>query len=116
MASRPAEGTRQGRVVAPIWLEVAVPTVQVRLPTVLRPAAEGNALVAVDGEAVGQVVRRLIADYPALEPNLVDEDGQVRKFVNIYLNDEDIRFLERLETPVADGDELSILPAVAGGQ
>lgn len=90
--------------------------VQVRIPTVLRPAAAGQSQVAVDGEAVGQVVDRLIADYPALESNLRDDDGQVRKFVNIYLNDEDIRFLESLETPVVDGDEVAILPAVAGGQ
>jgi molybdopterin synthase sulfur carrier subunit len=91
-------------------------TVQVRLPTVLRPAAGGQSQVAVDGDAVGGVVDSLIAEFPALEPNLVDDEGQVRKFVNIYLNDEDIRFLEQLETPVADGDELAILPAVAGGQ
>lgn len=91
-------------------------TVQVRLPTVLRPAAEGQSQVSVDGEAIGQVVDKLIADYPSLSGNLVDDDGQIRKFVNIYLNDEDIRFLERLETPVVDGDEVSILPAVAGGQ
>ena len=91
-------------------------TVQVRLPTVLRPAAEGQSQVEVDGAAVGDVVTQLIADYPALETNLVDEEGSVRKFVNIYLNDEDIRFLEKLETPVAEGDELAILPAVAGGQ
>ena len=91
-------------------------TVQVRLPTVLRPAAGGLSQVSVDGEAVGQVVDRLIADYPALETNLVDEAGDVRKFVNIYLNDEDIRFLEKLETPVVEGDEVAILPAVAGGQ
>ncbi|MGI9598951.1 MAG: ubiquitin-like small modifier protein 1 [Acidimicrobiales bacterium] len=86
------------------------------MPTVLRPAAEGQSQISVDGEAVGQVVDRLIASYPALGGNLVDEAGEVRKFVNIYLNDEDIRFLERLETPVVEGDELSILPAVAGGQ
>ncbi len=91
-------------------------TVQVRLPTVLRPAAGGLSQVSVDGEAVGQVVDRLIAHYPALETNLVDEAGDVRKFVNIYLNDEDIRFLEKLETPVVEGDEVAILPAVAGGQ
>ena len=91
-------------------------TVSVRLPTVLRPAAGGQSRVSVAGAAVGDVVDQLIADYPALEANLVDDDGSVRKFVNIYLNDEDIRFLERLETPVADGDELAILPAVAGGQ
>ncbi|MGB5756786.1 MAG: ubiquitin-like small modifier protein 1 [Acidimicrobiales bacterium] len=91
-------------------------TVQVRLPTVLRTAAEGQSQVSVDGDAVGQVVDQLIASYPGLGDNLIGEDGQVRKFVNIYLNDEDIRFLEKLETPVADGDELAILPAVAGGQ
>ena len=91
-------------------------TVQVRLPTVLRPAAEGKSQVEVTGSAVGDVVSQLIADYPALQTNLVDEDGAVRKFVNIYLNDEDIRFLEKMETPVAEGDELAILPAVAGGQ
>lgn len=90
-------------------------TVQVRLPTVLRPAAEGRSQVSVDGEAVGQVVDRLIAEYPALGSNLVDDAGEVRRFVNIYLNDEDIRFLDRLATPVTDGDELAILPAVAGG-
>lgn len=91
-------------------------TVSVRLPTVLRPAAGGQAKLSVEGVAVGDVVDQLIASYPALESNLVDEDGIVRKFVNIYLNDEDIRFLEKLETPVVDGDELAILPAVAGGQ
>jgi MoaD family protein len=90
--------------------------VSVRLPTVLRPAAGGQSTVSVAGAAVGDVVDRLIADYPALGSNLVDDDGSVRKFVNIYLNDEDIRFLESLETPLTEGDELAILPAVAGGQ
>ena len=91
-------------------------TVSVRLPTVLRPAAGGQSQVSVDGAAVGDVVDRLISDYPALEANLVDDEGAVRRFVNIYLNDEDIRFLESLETPLAEGDEVAILPAVAGGQ
>ncbi|MEM9563793.1 MAG: ubiquitin-like small modifier protein 1 [Actinomycetota bacterium] len=91
-------------------------TVSVRLPTVLRPAAGGQSKIAVAGAAVGDVVDRLIEDYPALGSNLVDDEGSVRKFVNIYLNDEDIRFLESLETPLAEGDELAILPAVAGGQ
>ncbi|MEM7276462.1 MAG: ubiquitin-like small modifier protein 1 [Actinomycetota bacterium] len=91
-------------------------TVDVRLPTVLRPAAQGQSRVQVDGAAVGDVVDELIQRYPGLGSNLVDDDGAVRKFVNIYLNDEDIRFLEQLATPVADGDEVAILPAVAGGQ
>lgn len=92
-----------------------MPTVSVRLPTVLRPAAEGLSQVSVSGESVGQIVTDLVTTYPGLEANLIDEAGDVRKFVNIYLNDEDIRFLERLETEVTDGDELAILPAVAGG-
>lgn len=90
-------------------------TVSVRLPTVLRPAANGQSVVEIGGSSVGDVIETLIADYPALETNLVDDDGGLRKFVNVYLNDEDIRFLEKLETPVDAGDEVTILPAVAGG-
>ena len=89
--------------------------VSVRLPTVLRPAAGGQTSVEAEGSTVGEVVKALIADYPALESNLIDDDGGVRKFVNVYVNDEDIRFLDSLGTSVADGDEVAILPAVAGG-
>jgi len=92
-----------------------VATVSVRLPTVLRPAANGQSAVEADGASVGDVVKSLIADYPALAENLVDTEGSIRKFVNVYVNDEDIRFIEKLDTPVADGDEVAILPAVAGG-
>jgi sulfur-carrier protein len=94
---------------------VFVPTVSVRLPTVLRPAAGGLAAVKADGESVGDVVRSLIATYPGLGTNLVDDEGGIRRFVNLYVNDEDIRFLDKLDTKVADGDEVAILPAVAGG-
>lgn len=90
-------------------------TVSVRLPTVLRPAANGQSAVQVPGSTVGEVVKGLIAEYPGLEANLVDDEGSIRKFVNVYINDEDIRFLDKLETEVAGGDELTILPAVAGG-
>lgn len=90
-------------------------TVSVRLPTVLRPAANGQSAVAVGGATVGEVVKSLVAEYPGLEPNLIDETGAIRKFVNVYINDEDIRFLDKLETEVAGGDEVTILPAVAGG-
>lgn len=90
-------------------------TVTVRLPTVLRPQANGQSTVTVDGANVGEVVEKLVAEYPGLQANLLDESGQVRKFVNIYINDEDIRFLDKLDTNVADGDEVAILPAVAGG-
>jgi MoaD family protein len=82
---------------------------------VLRPAANGQSAVEADGASVGDVVKSLIADYPALAENLVDTEGSIRKFVNVYVNDEDIRFIEKLDTPVADGDEVAILPAVAGG-
>jgi MoaD family protein len=82
---------------------------------VLRPAANGQSAVEVTGSSVGDVVKSLITDYPGLEANLIDDAGGVRKFVNVYLNDEDIRFLHKLDTPVADGDEVAILPAVAGG-
>lgn len=96
-------------------VEVLVSTISVRLPTILRPAANGQSVVEIGGSNVGDVLQGLIADYPALQANLVDDDGGLRKFVNVYLNDEDIRFLERLETPVDVGDEVTILPAVAGG-
>lgn len=90
-------------------------TVTVRLPTVLRPQANGQSTVSVDGANVGEVVEKLVADFPGLQSNLLDDDGKVRKFVNIYINDEDIRFMDKLETSVTDGDEVAILPAVAGG-
>ena len=90
-------------------------TVSVRLPTVLRPAANGQSAVEADGTSVGDVVKSLIASYPGLETNLVDGEGGIRKFVNVYVNDEDIRFIDKLDTTVADGDEVAILPAVAGG-
>lgn len=90
-------------------------TVSVRLPTVLRPAANGQSTVSVEGETVGDVLKALVHEFPGLESNLIDDDGGVRKFVNVYVNDEDIRFLDKLDTPVTDGDEVAILPAVAGG-
>lgn len=90
-------------------------TVSVRLPTVLRPAANGQSAVEAKGSTVADVVQALISDYPGLEANLIDPEGGVRKFVNVYVNDEDIRFLEQLQTVVAEGDEVAILPAVAGG-
>jgi sulfur-carrier protein len=92
----------------------AVP-VEIRLPTVLRAAADGQASVTVDGATVGEVFNALVTQYPGLRGNLLDEAGGLHKFVNVYTNDEDIRYLEGLDTKVDDGDVLSILPAVAGG-
>jgi sulfur-carrier protein len=89
--------------------------VEVRLPTLLRPHADGASSVAVDGATVGEVFTEVAARYPGLEGQLVDEQGGLHKFVNVYCNDDDIRYLERLDTKVTDGDVISILPAVAGG-
>jgi molybdopterin converting factor small subunit len=89
--------------------------VLVRIPTQLRPAAEGTAQTEVDGATVQEVLDGLFERFGELRPRIYDEDGSLRRFVNVYLAGEDIRFLEGLSTPVADGAELTILPAVAGG-
>jgi molybdopterin converting factor small subunit len=89
--------------------------VEVRLPTLLRPHADGAATFTTDGATVGEVFAQLTARYPGLADQLVDPDGGLHKFVNVYLNDDDIRYLEQLDTKVDSGDVISILPAVAGG-
>ncbi len=89
--------------------------VQVNLPTVLRPHAGGARTVDVDGATVGEVLTALVAAHPGMAGQVIDDTGALHKFVNVYLNDDDVRYLSAAATPVADGDELSILPAVAGG-
>ena len=89
--------------------------VEVRLPTLLRPAVEGRASVPVEGETVGEVLRALVAEHPSLGGQVLTEDGSLHRFVNVYLNDDDVRYLDKLETKVAPSDVVSILPAVAGG-
>jgi sulfur-carrier protein len=88
--------------------------VTVKLPTQLRPAAGGAAEAQVDGGTVGEVLTGLTDRHGELTDRLF-LDGELRRFVNVYLGGEDIRYLDGLETPVADGAELTILPAVAGG-
>jgi sulfur-carrier protein len=90
-------------------------SVEVRLPTLLRPHAGGAATLSADGSTVGDVFQALIAEHPGLASSLIDDDGQLHRFVNVYRNDDDIRYLDQLDTKVADGDVISILPAVAGG-
>lgn len=90
--------------------------IQVRIPTALRKLAEGREVVEVDGANVGEVIANIRGQFPALAEQLVDENGKVRRFVNLFANDEDIRFLDELNTELADGDELSIVPAIAGGR
>ena len=90
-------------------------SVEVRLPTLLRAHADGASSVSADGATVGEVFASLVEQYPGLSANLLGDDGALHRFVNVYRNDDDIRYLEQLDTKVSDGDELSILPAVAGG-
>jgi sulfur-carrier protein len=89
--------------------------VEVRLPTVLRNQAGGAAAVSVDGATVGEVLSKLVAEYPGMAGQVLTEEGTLHKFVNVYVNDDDVRYLEGLDTAVPDGSEVSILPAVAGG-
>jgi molybdopterin synthase sulfur carrier subunit len=90
-------------------------SVLVNLPTVLRPHAGGAKTVSADGSTVGEVLTVVISEYPGLSNQVIDESGGLHKFVNVYVNDDDVRYLSALDTPVKDSDEISILPAVAGG-
>lgn len=89
--------------------------ISVRLPTVLRPHANGESRVQASGATVAEVVSDLVSQFPGVKPNLINDDGGLHRFVNVYVNDEDVRYLDKLDTEVSEGDELSILPAVAGG-
>jgi MoaD family protein len=89
--------------------------VTIKLPTQLRGAAGGAAEARADGGTVGEVLEGLYAQHDELRERIAGDDGELRRFVNVYIGGEDIRFLDGLATPVADGDEVTILPAVAGG-
>ena len=89
--------------------------VEVRLPTILRSHAGGAPSVTVEGSTVGELFDGLVAKYPGLKGQLVTDSGDLHKFVNVYRNDDDIRYTGRLDTPVKDNDVVSIIPAVAGG-
>jgi molybdopterin converting factor small subunit len=87
----------------------------VRIPPVLRASAGGNKQVEVSGSTVGEVLEALAARYPGLGAQLLTSEGELNRFVNVYLNDQDIRYLEERATPVDDRDTLIVLPAMAGG-
>lgn len=87
----------------------------VRIPTPLRKLTHEQELVAVAAGTIGSVITELQRQFPGIQERLVDDAGQVRRFVNVYVNEEDIRFLQNNDTPVKDGDEISIIPAIAGG-
>jgi MoaD family protein len=89
--------------------------VDVRLPTVLRSAAGGSSTVQADGSTVGEVLEGLVRMFPGMAGQVLNADGTLHRFVNVYVNDDDVRYLDQLGTKVANGDTVSILPAVAGG-
>jgi molybdopterin converting factor small subunit len=90
-------------------------SVTVRIPTTLRTLTGGQAEVAVEGSTVGDVLKALDAAHAGFVDRLLDEDGGLRRFVNVFVADDDVRFLQGLDTPVPDGTTVSIIPAVAGG-
>ena len=89
--------------------------IKVQIPTPLRPYAGKQSTVDVTAATVGEVLQNLVAQFPDLQKHLFGNDGQLRSFVNVYLNDEDIRYLGKSATPVKDGDIISVVPSVAGG-
>ncbi len=89
--------------------------VQVRIPTPLRSLTNGAEVVEVEASTIGGAIEALQARFPGIKERLVDEAGEVRRFVNVYVNEEDIRFLQNQDSPLKDGDEVSIIPAIAGG-
>ena len=90
-------------------------SVAVRIPTMFRKHTEGNATVEVDRGTLQDIVSQLDSRYPGIKSQILSEDGELHKFVNVYVNDEDVRYLEKLETKILDGDTVSLLPSVAGG-
>lgn len=90
-------------------------SVNVRIPTILRNLTDGAAEVTAEGATLGEVVDKLDAAHPGMRARLLDEQGKVRRFVNIYVGDEDVRFLQGLDTPTSEEAQVSIIPAVAGG-
>lgn len=90
-------------------------SVTVRIPTPLRALTGQQDVIQADGETLFTLVENLERDYPGMGERIVDEDGEIRRFVNLFVNGEDVRFLEGLSTTLGQGDEVSIVPAVAGG-
>ncbi len=89
--------------------------VHIRIPTPLRKLTHDEEVVETNAETISDAITDLESRYPGFQERLLDDDGQVRRFVNVYVNEEDIRFLQEKETPLKDGDEVSIIPAIAGG-
>jgi molybdopterin synthase sulfur carrier subunit len=90
-------------------------SVAVRLPTVLRSAAGGQTTVSAEGATVGEVFADLVRQHPGLRSQLLTHEGELHRHLNVFLNDDDIRYLGKLEAKVGDSDTLTLMPAVAGG-
>jgi sulfur-carrier protein len=88
---------------------------QVRIPVQLRALTNGEEMVSASGKSVLEIIEDIEKKYPGVKERICEADGKVRRFVNIFVNEEDIRFLENLQTPISDKDEVSIIPAIAGG-
>ena len=87
----------------------------IRIPTVLRQAMGGLAVLDTHATTIGGVLKQITDAYPVVKPQLLNEDGTLHRFLNVYINDDDVRYLGGVDAPVADGDEVTLLPAVAGG-
>jgi molybdopterin synthase sulfur carrier subunit len=88
---------------------------KVRIPTPLRKLTNNEEIVVVNAGTINEAITELQARFPGIQERLMDEKGEVRRFINVYLNEEDIRFLQNQKTALKDGDEISIIPAIAGG-
>ncbi len=89
--------------------------ITIRIPTPLRPMTGGKSEIEGQGGSIAELIEQMNAAHPGLKDRICDEQGEIRRFINVYLNEEDIRFLTGKDTPVKDGDEVSIIPAIAGG-
>jgi molybdopterin synthase sulfur carrier subunit len=90
-------------------------SVSVRIPTILRTYTGGGSEVAANGDTVAAVLDDLDSNYPGIKGRIVDEQGELRRFVNVYVGNDDVRFLESLDTKTPEGTQISVIPAVAGG-
>ena len=90
-------------------------SVSVRVPTILRTYTDGASEVSAEGATLAEVLDHLESTYPGVRARILDDDGKLRRFVNVYVGNDDVRFLEDLGTPTPDGTQVSVIPAVAGG-
>jgi sulfur-carrier protein len=90
-------------------------TAHVRIPTILRTYTDGESEVTADGTTLSEVLDDLDANYAGIKGRILDDNGELRRFVNVYVGNDDVRFLDNLETPTPDGAQISVIPAVAGG-